>query len=285
MPGMETQAPRRHEQAPGTTRASRRNYSGAGFSRMRFTLPRPRPARASTSGWPRPRRPATRSTATPTSSSKSRARRSRSATTRRVEDGLFDAILGMCVDAGPDVHRARCTTSTRRAAPARTARRTASGSTTTIAGSRAATSPPAPPSRHRAARRGLRAARGHDAARSAHAPRRRQRAPVEPGQGRPRCRRRQGLRRRDRPTHRTPPALIRTSIRMFSNLDLQQLIFGRLTLEAVPYHEPILVVTFAVVALGGIGAARRASPSTACGAICGANGSPASTTRRSASCT
>ena len=38
---------------------------------------------------------------------------------------------------------------------------------------------------------------------------------------------------------------------MFSNLDLQQLIFGRLTLEAVPYHEPILVWTFAVVALGG----------------------------------
>ncbi|WP_198297735.1 cytochrome o ubiquinol oxidase subunit I [Bordetella genomosp. 9] len=39
---------------------------------------------------------------------------------------------------------------------------------------------------------------------------------------------------------------------MFENLDLQKLIFGRLTLEAFPYHEPILVVTFAVVALGGI---------------------------------
>ena len=38
---------------------------------------------------------------------------------------------------------------------------------------------------------------------------------------------------------------------MFSNLDLKQLIFGRLTLEAIPYHEPILVATFAVVALGG----------------------------------
>src|SRR5690349_3765896 len=39
---------------------------------------------------------------------------------------------------------------------------------------------------------------------------------------------------------------------MSSNLDLQRLIFGRLTLEAVPYHEPILVGTFAVVALVGI---------------------------------
>jgi cytochrome o ubiquinol oxidase subunit 1 len=39
---------------------------------------------------------------------------------------------------------------------------------------------------------------------------------------------------------------------MFSNLDLQQLIFGRLTLDAVPYHEPILLMTFAVVAVGGV---------------------------------
>jgi cytochrome o ubiquinol oxidase subunit I len=38
---------------------------------------------------------------------------------------------------------------------------------------------------------------------------------------------------------------------MFSNLDLQQIIFGRLTWEAVPYHEPILIVTFIVVVLGG----------------------------------
>jgi cytochrome o ubiquinol oxidase subunit I len=39
---------------------------------------------------------------------------------------------------------------------------------------------------------------------------------------------------------------------MFANLDLQKLLFGRLTLEAIPYHEPILIVTFAVVALGGV---------------------------------
>ena len=39
---------------------------------------------------------------------------------------------------------------------------------------------------------------------------------------------------------------------MFSNIDLQKLVFGRLTLEAIPYHEPILIVTFAIVAIGGL---------------------------------
>ena len=39
---------------------------------------------------------------------------------------------------------------------------------------------------------------------------------------------------------------------MFSNPDLQRLIFGRLSLELIPYQEPILIVTFAAVALGGI---------------------------------
>lgn len=39
---------------------------------------------------------------------------------------------------------------------------------------------------------------------------------------------------------------------MFSNLDLQQFLFGRLTLEAIPYHEPILLWTFIVVALVGL---------------------------------
>ena len=38
---------------------------------------------------------------------------------------------------------------------------------------------------------------------------------------------------------------------MFSNPDLQQFIFGRLTWEAIPYHEPILVATFIAVVLGG----------------------------------
>ncbi|KQV70415.1 cytochrome o ubiquinol oxidase subunit I [Rhizobium sp. Root1220] len=39
---------------------------------------------------------------------------------------------------------------------------------------------------------------------------------------------------------------------MFSNPDLLKFIFGRLTLESIPYHEPILVVTFIGVAVIGI---------------------------------
>lgn len=39
---------------------------------------------------------------------------------------------------------------------------------------------------------------------------------------------------------------------MFSNPDLLKLIFGRLTLDAIPYHEPILVVTFIGVVIGGL---------------------------------
>jgi cytochrome o ubiquinol oxidase subunit 1 len=39
---------------------------------------------------------------------------------------------------------------------------------------------------------------------------------------------------------------------MFTNIDLQQFLLGRLTLEAIPYQEPILVGTFAVVALLGV---------------------------------
>ena len=41
---------------------------------------------------------------------------------------------------------------------------------------------------------------------------------------------------------------------MLDNIDLTKLIFGRLTWEAIPYHEPILVGTFAMVALGGLAA-------------------------------
>lgn len=39
---------------------------------------------------------------------------------------------------------------------------------------------------------------------------------------------------------------------MFSNPDLLKFIFGRLTLESLPFHEPILVVTFIGVMIGGI---------------------------------
>jgi len=40
---------------------------------------------------------------------------------------------------------------------------------------------------------------------------------------------------------------------MSEQLDLTRLIFGRLTWEAIPYHEPILVWTFVAVALVGVG--------------------------------
>jgi cytochrome o ubiquinol oxidase subunit I len=39
---------------------------------------------------------------------------------------------------------------------------------------------------------------------------------------------------------------------MFGDTTLSQFIFGRLTWESIPYHEPIIVVTFIAVALGGI---------------------------------
>ncbi|MGN6268755.1 MAG: cytochrome o ubiquinol oxidase subunit I [Sphingomonas sp.] len=39
---------------------------------------------------------------------------------------------------------------------------------------------------------------------------------------------------------------------MTNSSDLAKIIFGRLTLDAIPYHEPILVATFAGVAVGGI---------------------------------
>jgi cytochrome o ubiquinol oxidase subunit I len=40
---------------------------------------------------------------------------------------------------------------------------------------------------------------------------------------------------------------------MHEQFDLAKLIFGRLSWEAIPYHEPILIGTFIAVALGGIG--------------------------------
>ncbi|KRE15991.1 cytochrome o ubiquinol oxidase subunit I [Bosea sp. Root483D1] len=39
---------------------------------------------------------------------------------------------------------------------------------------------------------------------------------------------------------------------MTSYPDWWKLLFGRFTLEAIPYHEPILIATFAAVALGGL---------------------------------
>ncbi|MTI52365.1 MAG: cytochrome o ubiquinol oxidase subunit I [Alcanivorax sp.] len=38
---------------------------------------------------------------------------------------------------------------------------------------------------------------------------------------------------------------------MFEQLDLTQLIFGRLSWDAIPLHDPVIVATFVVVAIGG----------------------------------
>ncbi|KQU80881.1 MULTISPECIES: cytochrome o ubiquinol oxidase subunit I [unclassified Rhizobacter] len=40
---------------------------------------------------------------------------------------------------------------------------------------------------------------------------------------------------------------------MLDHLDLTKLVFGRLSWNAIPLHEPILLVTFAAVCLGGLG--------------------------------
>lgn len=39
---------------------------------------------------------------------------------------------------------------------------------------------------------------------------------------------------------------------MLDNIDLTKLIFGRLSWDAIPFHEPILIATFAMVVVGGL---------------------------------
>ncbi|HCJ64105.1 MAG TPA: cytochrome o ubiquinol oxidase subunit I, partial [Alcanivorax sp.] len=39
---------------------------------------------------------------------------------------------------------------------------------------------------------------------------------------------------------------------MLEQLDLTQLIFGRLSWDAIPLHDPVIVATFVVVAIGGV---------------------------------
>ncbi|HEV7813475.1 MAG TPA: cbb3-type cytochrome c oxidase subunit I, partial [Janthinobacterium sp.] len=39
---------------------------------------------------------------------------------------------------------------------------------------------------------------------------------------------------------------------MLDHIDLTKLIFGRLSWDAIPFHEPILLATFAMVAIGGV---------------------------------
>ena len=55
----------------------------------------------------------------------------------------------------------------------------------------------------------------------------------------------------------TVQLLTGTNSEMFDNPDLLKAIFGRLTLDSLPLHEPIVVATFAGVALGGAVVLRR----------------------------
>ena len=99
MPGMETKLHAVMNKEGEFTGLSG-HYSGSGFSRMNFgfrSLAEPGLRRVGGEGQGRAERP---STARPISRSRSRARPSRSAITRRVENGLYDAILGMCVAPG-----------------------------------------------------------------------------------------------------------------------------------------------------------------------------------------
>jgi hypothetical protein len=65
---------------------------------------------------------------------------------------------------------------------------------------------------------------------------------------------------------------------------LSKIVFGRLTWESIPLHEPILLGTFIVVVLGGL-AILAAVTKYSFGATSGKSGSLRSTTRRSGSCT
>ena len=200
-------------------------------------LPGASASRASTSGWPRPRRAGPASTGKPTSKLEKPSEAVPVQLLRLRGERPLRRHRRHVRRAGPDVHRRDAPHRHDAAAPARTARRTASGSITTTAGLERRRSPrrhlpglgpPAPglgpAGRHDAPRSGL--SRGGVNERS----RARSGAGQRPAGGR------QGARAGpvEQPADRTPPALIRASIRMFSNLDLQQLVFGRLTLEADP---------------------------------------------------
>jgi hypothetical protein len=47
--------------------------------------------------------------------------------------------------------------------------------------------------------------------------------------------------------------------------------FGKLSWEAIPFHEPIVMVTIAMIALGGL-ALLRQSPTSRSGPTCGPSG-------------
>ncbi len=245
MPGMETKLHAVINQ-PGDYEGFSANYSGAGFSGMRFKFHGLSRADFDALGAEgQGRRQAARA-ATATCSSSARASASRCAATARVAPDLYDAIVNLCVEPGKMCmkrhdgdRRAGRRRPRRRITPLaiddRAARRTA-------APRRCARSPPrsAPSTTRPAAPHGRPADRSSNPIRS-----------------------------------RCPTIPIST-----------KLIFGRLTLggDSLPRADPARAPS-SRSSLGGIALARRASPISASGARCGATGSPASTTRRSASCT
>ena len=71
---------------------------------------------------------------------------------------------------------------------------------------------------------------------------------------------------------------------MQDSFDLTKLIFGRLSWDAIPFHEPILLATFAGVIVGGIALFALISYFRLWGTLW-RDWIPVSTTRKSASCT
>ncbi len=105
MPGMETKL---HAviNKPGEFEGFSANYSGAGFSGMRFKFHGLSAADFEQLGAEGQGRRRRARAATATCSSKSPASASRCAATPRVAPDLYDAILNRCVEAQQDVHEA-----------------------------------------------------------------------------------------------------------------------------------------------------------------------------------
>ena len=237
MPGMETQL---HAvmNKPGDYEGFSANYSGAGFSGMRFRSTASTPGRLRRLGRqgahrrpadPRPRasistlaKPSEnvppsqlRATSTPTSSAASSTAASRRAGCASTEMMALDAQGGTglagTLNTIPAERPAGAASSVRRrSTSARALHRPPNRSSAVRRRTPSSCSPPPPASRAPAATK---------------------RSDREDADG-----------------HRNPrPAAVETSF-----------LFGRLTWAALPLHEPILVVTFVVVALGGLARRRRA---------------------------
>ena len=83
---------------------------------------------------------------------------------------------------------------------------------------------------------------------------------------------------------RRRPASIRRRRQAAAIAARRDVMFGKLTWSAIPFDQPIPLVTSIVVIVVVLGRARPGSRSRATGPICGASGSPRSITSASASC-